>query len=75
MSKIAEAFSSFAKMPAQNLELLDLEEVIDYAIDIFPNSYVTFLKPEVTLSKSPIDQPFSVLPLNFAEKTEEATKS
>ena len=46
MSKIAEAFSSFAKMPAQNLELLDLEEVIDYAIDIFPNSYVTFLKPD-----------------------------
>ena len=49
MSKIAEAFSSFAKMPAQNLELLDLEEVIDYAIDIFPNSYVTFLKPEKKL--------------------------
>ena len=45
MSKIAEAFSSFAKMPVQHLELLDLDEVIEYVLDIFPKSYVTFLKP------------------------------
>ena len=46
MSKIAEAFSSFAKMPVQHLELLDFEEVIEHALDIFPNSYVTFFKPD-----------------------------
>ena len=49
MSKIAEAFSSFAKMPAQKIENLDFVEVIDHALDIFPNSYIKFHKPKTPL--------------------------
>mgnify|MGYP001167744709 FL=1 len=46
MSKIAEAFSSFAKMPAQYLELLDPAKVIEHSLDIFPDSNIIFLKPD-----------------------------
>ena len=35
MSKIAEAFSNFAKMPAQNLEQLNIVEVVERALEIF----------------------------------------
>ena len=36
MSSIASAFSNFAKMPAQKLEFLNVVEVVDLALDIFP---------------------------------------
>ncbi|MEC8323118.1 MAG: histidine kinase dimerization/phospho-acceptor domain-containing protein, partial [Bacteroidota bacterium] len=42
MSKIAEAFSSFAKMPTQNLEYLDFVEVLEHALDIFPDAVISF---------------------------------
>lgn len=42
MSKIAEAFSNFAKMPAQNLEQLDIVEVVERALEIFPSKIVKF---------------------------------
>ena len=43
MSKIAEAFSNFAKMPAQNLEQLDIVEVVERALEIFPSENIKFL--------------------------------
>jgi signal transduction histidine kinase len=42
MSKIAEAFSNFAKMPAQNLEQLDIVEVVERALEIFPSDIIKF---------------------------------
>jgi two-component system nitrogen regulation sensor histidine kinase NtrY len=42
MSKIAEAFSNFAKMPAQNLEKLDIVEVVERALEIFPSENIKF---------------------------------
>ena len=42
MSKIAEAFSNFAKMPAQNLEQLDIVEVVECALEIFPSENIKF---------------------------------
>ena len=42
MSKIAEAFSNFAKMPTQNLENINLVEVVERALEIFPSNEVTF---------------------------------
>ena len=38
MSSIASAFSNFAKMPAQKLEFLNVVEVVDLALDIFPDT-------------------------------------
>ncbi len=45
MSSIASAFSSFAKMPAQKNERLNVVEIIDLALDIFPENEITF-KPK-----------------------------
>ena len=42
MSSIASAFSSFAKMPAQNDEILNVNEVVDSALDIFVEEGITF---------------------------------
>jgi len=42
MSSIASAFSNFAKMPAQKSEQLNVVEVIDLALDIFTENYITF---------------------------------
>jgi len=42
MSSIASAFSSFAKMPAQQNETLNVVEVVDLALDIFTENYLTF---------------------------------
>ncbi|MGB1269816.1 MAG: ATP-binding protein [Flavobacteriaceae bacterium] len=44
MSTIAEAFSNFAKMPAQKNETLNVVEVIRLALDIFNEEYI-FFKP------------------------------
>ena len=42
MSSIAVAFSDFAKMPEQKKELLNLNEVIVSALDIFDNKSINF---------------------------------
>jgi len=42
MSSIASAFSNFAKMPAQKNETLNVVEVVDLALDIFSEDYLTF---------------------------------
>ncbi len=42
MSSIASAFSSFAKMPAQKDEMLNVVEVIDLALDIFTEDEIIF---------------------------------
>ncbi len=46
MSSIASAFSNFAKMPAQKSEQLNVVEVIDLALDIFTENYITFISKE-----------------------------
>lgn len=42
MSSIASAFSNFAKMPAQKNETLNVVEVINLALDIFTEDYISF---------------------------------
>ena len=42
MSSIASAFSNFAKMPAQQNELLNVVEVVALALDIFPENKITY---------------------------------
>ena len=46
MSSIASAFSDFAKMPAQKLEVLNVVEVVELALDIFPESDLKFISKE-----------------------------
>lgn len=46
MSAIAEAFSNFAKMPAQKNETLNIVEVIRLALDIFNEDYISFSTEE-----------------------------
>jgi signal transduction histidine kinase len=42
MSSIASAFSSFAEMPAQKNERLNIVEVINLALEIFTEDYISF---------------------------------
>lgn len=42
MSSIASAFSNFAKMPAQKNEMLNVVKIVDLALDIFNEDYITF---------------------------------
>ncbi|GAA3560118.1 HAMP domain-containing sensor histidine kinase [Snuella lapsa] len=42
MSSIASAFSTFAKMPAQKNETLNVVEIIKLALDIFNEDYIEF---------------------------------
>ena len=42
MSTIASAFSSFAKMPAQKNEMLNVVEIVVLALDIFSEKYISF---------------------------------
>jgi nitrogen fixation/metabolism regulation signal transduction histidine kinase len=42
MSSIASAFSNFAKMPAQQREVLDVVKVVKLALDIFNEDYIAF---------------------------------
>jgi len=42
MSTIAGAFSNFAKMPAQQNEMLNVVEVVHLSLDIFNENYITF---------------------------------
>jgi two-component system, NtrC family, nitrogen regulation sensor histidine kinase NtrY len=42
MSSIASAFSSFAKMPAQQNETLNVVKIVKLALDIFNEDYIVF---------------------------------
>ncbi len=42
MSAIAEAFSDFARLPMRNDELLDVNEVIKTALEVFPKDSIHF---------------------------------
>lgn len=42
MSSIASAFSNFAKMPAQQNEILNVVEITRLALDIFSEDYIVF---------------------------------
>lgn len=46
MSSIASAFSNFAQMPAQKSEQLNVVKVINLALDIFTENYITFTSEE-----------------------------
>ncbi|WP_400075954.1 ATP-binding protein [Winogradskyella sp. R77965] len=46
MSSIASAFSNFAKMPAQQREVLNVVEVVKLALDIFNEHYISFHSEE-----------------------------
>lgn len=46
MSSIASAFSNFAEMPAQKSETLNIVEVINLALDIFTEDYISFISEE-----------------------------
>ena len=50
MSSIANAFSDFAKMPEQNKEFLNLNEVIYSALDIFDSNFISFISESDTIS-------------------------
>lgn len=49
MNAVASAFSNFASMPAQQNETLNVVEVVELAMDIFNEDYITFEKdaPEI----------------------------
>ncbi len=49
MSSIASAFSSFAEMPKQKREELDVVEVVRLAVDIFNEEYIHYFHEEDTL--------------------------
>lgn len=42
LSSIASAFSSFAKMPVQKNERLNIVEIVNLALDIFTENYISF---------------------------------
>jgi len=46
MSSIASAFSNFAKMPEQKNEMLNIVEVVNLALDIFTEHYISFTSKE-----------------------------
>jgi nitrogen fixation/metabolism regulation signal transduction histidine kinase len=46
MSSIASAFSNFAKMPAQQNEMLNVVAIVKLALDIFNEDYITFIAEE-----------------------------
>lgn len=49
MSSIASAFSSFAKMPTQHREKLNVVEVVKYALDIFTEDYISYFSEKETI--------------------------
>jgi signal transduction histidine kinase len=46
MSSIASAFSNFAKMPAQQNEMLNVVQIVKLALDIFSEDYIVFVADE-----------------------------
>jgi signal transduction histidine kinase len=52
MSSIASAFSSFAKMPTQKREELNVVEVVKHALDIFSEDYIAYFpKKEMIIAE------------------------
>lgn len=52
MSSIASAFSTFAKMPVQKSEELNVVEVVKHALDIFTEDYISYFpKQKVIIAK------------------------
>lgn len=49
MSSIASAFSSFAKMPTQKREKLNVVEVVKHALDIFIEDYISYFPKNETI--------------------------
>ncbi len=49
MTSIASAFSSFAKMPTQLREELNVVEVVKLALDIFAEDYISFFPKQDTI--------------------------
>ncbi len=43
MSAVASAFSNFASMPAQQNETLNVVQIVDLALDIFNEDYISFI--------------------------------
>jgi nitrogen fixation/metabolism regulation signal transduction histidine kinase len=41
MNSVASAFSNFASMPAQQNETLNVVEVVELALDIFTEDFIT----------------------------------
>ena len=63
MSSIANAFSDFAKMPEQNKEFLNLNEVMHSALDIFDSNFISFTSESDTISANlDKDQLIRVIP-------------
>ena len=52
MSSIASAFSSFAKMPTQKSEKLNIVEVVKHALDIFTEDYISFILSKIRLLRN-----------------------
>lgn len=46
MSSVASAFSSFASMPAQQNETVDIVKIVQLALEIFNESYISFSSEE-----------------------------
>lgn len=49
LSSIASAFSTYAKMPAQQDETLDVVKIVKLALDIFNEDYIYFFSDEKTI--------------------------
>ena len=60
MSAVASAFSNFASMPAQQNENLNVVDVVELALDIFNEEYISFESDEEEIiSKSLTENSFS----------------
>lgn len=75
MSSIAEAFSNFAKMPAQQNETLNVVFVTKLALDIFNEPYITFHTDEeeiiAKLDRTQLIRSITNLVKNAIQATEE----
>ncbi|MGS2725604.1 sensor histidine kinase [Psychroserpens sp. BH13MA-6] len=49
MSSIASAFSNFAKMPAQQNEMLNVTNIVKLGLDIFSEDYIEFVSEDTEL--------------------------
>ncbi|MBR9913458.1 MAG: GHKL domain-containing protein [Algicola sp.] len=49
MSSIASAFSNFAKMPAQQNEMLNVTNIVKLGLDIFSEDYIEFISEDTEL--------------------------
>jgi signal transduction histidine kinase len=76
MSKIAEAFSNFAKMPVQNLETLNIVQVVERALEIFSSDQVKFhsaaTKIMATVDKDQVNRVITNLVKNAIQSVPES---